>query len=63
MREKLNIRLPTDEGPNPWDSKTDPKDYPPKDWQIAGRGFTWWFSIIALGLIWGVTSWWKTQGG
>jgi hypothetical protein len=61
MREKLNVRLPGDEGPNPYDSKTDPKDYPPKDWQIAGRGAGWWFAIITMGLIWGFASWMKTK--
>lgn len=48
--EQINIRLPDDPGPNPYDSSVDPKDHPPKDWQIAGRGWSWWISIISMGV-------------
>ena len=60
-KEKLNIRLPTDVGPNPYDSRTDPKDYPAKDWQIAGRGFEWWFGVIGIGLVMGIAAYFKTK--
>jgi len=43
---KLNIRLPTDEGPNPYDSKTDPKLLGPA-WLTS---WNWWFTIIAMGI-------------
>lgn len=46
MREKLNVRLPGDEGPNPYDSKTDLKSLGPK-WLTS---WEWWFSIIGLGV-------------
>jgi hypothetical protein len=46
LTDKLNIRLPTDEGPNPYDSKTDIKSLGPK-WLTS---WEWWFSIIGLGV-------------
>jgi len=45
-REKLQIRLPTDDEPNPWDSRTPLK-------QLAPRWFwdaKWWISLIAIAL-------------
>lgn len=36
------VRLPGDEGPNPWDSST---PYQPPAW----LGWKWWLQIIALG--------------
>lgn len=45
MREKLNIRLPTDEGPNPYDSKTMPNDLPKNAWLTS---WGWWVSIVLL---------------
>jgi len=43
MREKLNIRLPGDEGPNPYDSKTTPQDLPKNAWLTS---WVWWVTII-----------------
>lgn len=58
---KLNIRLPDDPGPNPYDSSTPIKSLPPKDWQIAGRGAEWWSSIIIFGILFGVLAYIKAQ--
>jgi hypothetical protein len=41
---KPQIRLPDDEGPNPYDSSTRYEDLPKKPWMQLG----WWVSIIAL---------------
>jgi hypothetical protein len=46
-REKLNIRLPTDQGPNPYDSNTDPKLLTPR-WL---RDWRWWAGLIVLAVI------------
>lgn len=46
MREKLNVRLPGDEGPNPYDSKTDLKTIGPA-WLIS---WNWWFTVIGMGV-------------
>lgn len=46
-KEKLSIRLPSDDDPNPYDSKTDPKTLGPRwlwDW-------TWWVAIIAAAIV------------
>lgn len=43
---KLHIRLPTDHGPNPYDSKTMPADLPENKWLVS---LGWWATIIALG--------------
>jgi len=56
---KLHIRLPSDHGPNPYDSATPIKDHPPKDWQIAGRGMEWWIGVIALGIAFGFMAYFK----
>lgn len=57
MREKLNIRLPSDDEhePNPWDSKTEFKG--PRwlwDW-------TFWLQLIAGGVTIGLIAWFKTK--
>lgn len=57
---KLNIRLPNDPGPNPYDSATPIKSHPPKDWQLAGRSPDWWIGVIALGLVFGTMAYFKT---
>lgn len=31
------------------------------DWQIAGRGAGWWFTLIALGVLFGIMAWLKSQ--
>ena len=54
---KIHVRLPEDDGPNPYDSKTAIKELPVKDWQIAGRGWGWWFSIIGLAGAWTIGLW------
>lgn len=38
----LDIRLPSDEGPNPYDSKT---GYQPPEWLTLA----WWIGIISMG--------------
>lgn len=43
---KIHIRLPTDHGPNPYDSRTQPRDLPKNEWLVS---WGWWFTIIALG--------------
>jgi hypothetical protein len=47
---KLNIRLPEDDdhGPNPYDSKTNPKDLIQNRWLWDWK---WWAGIIVLGLV------------
>jgi len=42
---KLNIRLPSDPGPNPYDSKTMPSDLPENKWLVS---IGWWATILAL---------------
>lgn len=42
---KPQIRLPDDEGPNPYDSKTVPKDLPKNAWLTS---WGWWLSIALL---------------
>lgn len=54
------IRLPDDDSPNPYDSKT---PLQPKDWQIAGRGWEWWFGVIGAGVLFGLLAWWKSKSG
>lgn len=44
---KLNIRLPSDTGPNPYDSRTSPTDLPENKWLVS---VGWWATIIMLGL-------------
>lgn len=44
-REKLNIRLPDDPGPNPYDSKT---PFQTPMWLT----WKWWMAIIGLGMGW-----------
>jgi len=56
------VRLPGDDGPNPWDSATHPKDYPPRDWQIVGRGFGWWFGVIGAGVVYGLFAYFNSMG-
>ncbi len=56
---KLNIRLPNDPGPNPYDSATPINSHPPKDGQIAGRGVEWWAGIIVLGIVFGLMAYFK----
>ncbi len=56
---KLHIRLPSDTGPNPYDSATPINSHPSKDWQIAGRGFEWWAGIIVLGIVFGLMAYFK----
>jgi hypothetical protein len=58
---KPQIRLSSDEGMNPYDSATPIKKLPPKDWQIAGRGWEWWFGIIGLGVVFGLMAYFKTK--
>lgn len=58
---KLNIRLPDDPGANPYDSATRPEDMPPKDWQIAGRGWEWWFAVIGIGVVMGLFAYFKAR--
>jgi hypothetical protein len=52
MPDKPSIRLPEDDehGPNPYDSKTMPKDLPKNAWLTS---WTWWATIIvmAIGLV------------
>lgn len=46
-REKLSIRLPTDTGPNPYDSATPLKSLSPRwlwDWK-------WWIGIAVLSAV------------
>lgn len=33
----------------------------PKNWQIAGRSADWWIGVIALGLVFGIMAYLKTQ--
>lgn len=42
---KPNIRLPDDDGPNPYDSTTKPSDLPKNAWLTSWR---WWLAIILL---------------
>jgi hypothetical protein len=53
-RDKPAIRLPGDEGPNPYDSKT------PLD-QLAPAWLTWkfWLAIIPVGIIMGIAAAYK----
>jgi len=54
-REKLNIRLPDDPGPNLYDSKTPLKHRSPRwtwDWG-------WWVSIIIIGGVWYLVRVWR----
>jgi hypothetical protein len=44
---KLNIRLPSDTGPNPYDSRTSLNDLPENKWLVS---VGWWATIIMLGL-------------
>lgn len=44
---KLNIRLPNDPGPNPYDSKTMPNALPENKWLVSAG---WWATIIMLGV-------------
>lgn len=44
---KLNIRLPSDPGPNPYDSKTMPSALPENKWLVSAG---WWATIIMLGV-------------
>lgn len=43
---KPQIRLPDDEGPNPYDSATRFEDLPKPNWMDLG----WWVAIIAMGV-------------
>jgi hypothetical protein len=47
---KLNIRLPGDDEfePNPYDSKTDPKDLLRNRWLWDWK---WWLGIIVIALV------------
>lgn len=47
---KLNIRLPEDDDhePNPYDSKTNPKDLLKNRWLWD---WTWWAGIVVAGLV------------
>lgn len=42
---KPQIRLPTDHGPNPYDSKTMPSDLHENKWLVS---VGWWFTVLAL---------------
>lgn len=44
--QKPQIRLPDDDGPNPYDSKTPLKQLGPA-WL---RSWQWWFTIVGLGI-------------
>jgi hypothetical protein len=54
MGEKLRVRLPTDEGPNPYDSATPPQM---PDWLTLG----FWLKVIPFAVVMGVTAWWKSR--
>lgn len=58
---KPQIRMPHEDGPNPYDSSTPIDKLPPKDWQIAGRGWEWWFGVIGTGVIFGIWAWIKAR--
>ena len=60
-REKLNIRLPGDPGPNPYSSSTPVKELPVRGLklpQIVNRPVAWYAGVIATGLLWA----WQRQG-
>lgn len=42
---KLHIRLPTDPGPNPYDSKTSLTDLPENKWLFS---IGWWATMLAM---------------
>lgn len=50
------LRLPSDTGPNPYDSKTPLKDLTP-DWLT----WKWWLAIIPGAVILGVSAYLKTR--
>jgi len=54
MSEKLNIRLPSDHGPNPYDSAT---PFQKPRWAT----FSWWFAVIAMGCLFGIMGFFKTN--
>lgn len=57
-KEQLNIRLPTDEGPNPYDSKTKFEDLPANAWAFK---WEWWITVIIGGIGIAITGWWKSN--
>jgi hypothetical protein len=57
---KLNIRLPDDEGPNPYDSKTMPKDLPRNQWLVSWQ---WWVGALVAGAFIAGSAWWRGRGG
>lgn len=58
---KPNIRMPDDDTYNPY---AEGASKPPiKDWQVAGRGWEWWFGIIGSGIVFGLFAWWKSKSG
>lgn len=57
---KPNIRLPDDEGPNPYDSKTEYKDLPKNEWLVSWK---WWVGALAAGAFIAWSAWWRSQAG
>jgi hypothetical protein len=55
---KPQIRLPTDEGPNPYDSKTPIEDLPKPVWMRPG----WLFGIIGMAIAIFVARWLSSPG-
>ena len=57
---KPEIRLPDDEGPNPYDSKTTPNDLPKNEWLVS---WEWWIGALAAGVFVAWSAWWRSRGG
>lgn len=57
-REKLNIRLPGDDGPNPYDSRTQPKDLPGNQWLVSWQ---FWVKVAVLAAAATVFLWMRTK--
>lgn len=57
MKEKLHIRLPSDDqhGPNPYDSKTPIEELTPR-WL---RDWKWWVSIAIISVVFYMVRVWR----
>lgn len=51
---KPQIRLPSDPGPNPYDSSTSLSELPQNKWLVS---VGWWFAIATLGVGFALARW------